>query len=570
MRQILDLLPRTFRLRGLWVAFTLLLRAGLNLFGIALLLPVLMLVLDSGATYNSGLLIRIYTALGFTSFRDFPLTVCVGVVAIIGLKCVAVFLLSRVERRYIYDLYRTLSRRLYIAYHDRGLPYIKRMSATVLSRNVNVLCLQFTVGVLKPAATICAEGLMLLLLFGALALYAPLAALLSAVVFLPATWIYYALVRNRIDRYGSRENQAQREKSRLVADTFNGYAEIEINGAFESILRAFDRTTDEVIRTRSKEAAMAQLPPILTETGLALSLAFLAAMSLHATQGQGQLMFGIFAVAALRLMPSVRNILSCWTTLRYNRHAIKVLHEALDFAEPAPQTAAQPRNANMHELLPFEHEITLRSMEFRFPNARARLFTGLDLEIRKGEYLGIRGRSGIGKTTLFKLLLGLYEPTAGSIEIDGVPLTPANRRAWQNRVGYVSQRLFITDGTLATNIALGEPEEKIDRQRVMEAIETAQLSEFVALLPKGIDTRVGEGGCRLSGGQRQRIGIARALYRRADVLLFDEATSELDTLTESEVSHAIACIAAHRPDMTIVAIAHHEAALEGCDRIIIL
>ena len=570
MKKILDLLPPAFRLRGLWVAFTLLLRAGLNLFGIALLLPVLMLVLDSEASNSSGFLIRIYKALGFDSLRDFPLTVCVAVVAIIGVKCVAVFLLTRIERRYIYDLYRTLSRRLYVAYHDRGLAYIKRMSAAVLSRNVNMLSLQFTAGVLKPAATICAEGMMLLLLFGALALYVPWAALLSAVVFLPAAWIYYAFVRNRIDQYGSSENRAQREKSRLVAETFNGYAEIEINGAFDTMLQSFDRATEEVIRTRSKEADVAQLPPILTETGLVLSLAFLAAISVHAAGGEGELMFGIFAVAALRLMPSVRNILSCWTTLRYNRNAIRVLHDALDGAAPDRKRDAEPRNDGKLPLLPFEHDITLRRMEFRYPNARARLFTGLDMVIHKGEYLGISGRSGVGKTTLFKLLLGLYEPTGGTIEIDGVPLTAANRRAWQNRLGYVSQRLFIAEGTLATNIALGEPGAPIDRQRVMEAIEMAQLSEFVAVLPQGIDTPVGEGGSRLSGGQRQRIGIARALYRRADVLFFDEATSELDSLTASEIAHAIACIASYRPDMTILAIAHHEAALQGCDRIIIL
>ena len=260
MKKIFDLLPPAFRLRGLWVAFTLLLRAGLNLFGIALLLPVLMLVLDSEAAHSSGFLIRIYKNLGFDSLRDFPLAVCVAVVVIIGVKCVAVFLLTRIERRYIYDLYRTLSRRLYVAYHDRGLAYIKRMSAAVLSRNVNMLSLQFTAGVLKPAATICAEGMMLLLLFGALALYVPWAALLSAVVFLPAAWIYYAFVRNRIDRYGSSESRAQREKSRLVADTFNGYAEIEINGAFDTMLRAFDRATEEVIRTRSKEADVASCP----------------------------------------------------------------------------------------------------------------------------------------------------------------------------------------------------------------------------------------------------------------------------------------------------------------------
>ena len=153
---------------------------------------------------------------------------------------------------------------------------------------------------------------------------------------------------------------------------------------------------------------------------------------------------------------------------------------------------------------------------------------------------------------------------------DGTPLTATNRRAWQNRIGYVSQRLFLTDGTFAANVAPGVPDAEIDRRRVTEALEAAQLGEFIASLPLGIDTPVGECGSRLSGGQRQRIGIARALYRRADVLFFDEATSALDSRTEGEINRSIAAIAARNPGLTLLVIAHRETSLEYCDRIITL
>ena len=150
------------------------------------------------------------------------------------------------------------------------------------------------------------------------------------------------------------------------------------------------------------------------------------------------------------------------------------------------------------------------------------------------------------------------------------PLTAANRRAWQNRIGYVSQRLFLTDGTFAANVAPGVPDAEIDRRRVTEALEAAQLAEFIASLPLGIDTPVGECGSRLSGGQRQRIGIARALSRRADVLFFDEATSALDSGTEEGINRSIAELSQHNRDLTIVVIAHRESSLEYCDRIITL
>ncbi len=320
MRSILRSLPAAFRRRGLRIAATLVLRAVLNLAGLAALLPVLTLVLDPAGFEGDGPLATVYVWSGVASPHTFALAVCGAVVGFIVLKCGVNFLLARAERRYIYDLYRTLSRRLYIAYHDRGLAFINNSNSSVLARNVNVVCLAFAAGVLRPAAAMIAEAMLFVLLFASLALYTPLAALLSVVIFLPAVWLYYALVRNRINRYGEQENRAQREKSRLVAETFRGYADIELSDAFPGMLRAFDRTMDEVVRTRSREADIGQLPQLFTEIGLAVGMALLAAVSFGG--GQSQLLFGVFAVAALRLMPSVRGIMSGWATIRYNRYTI--------------------------------------------------------------------------------------------------------------------------------------------------------------------------------------------------------------------------------------------------------
>ena len=658
MRSILRSLPAAFRRRGLRIAATLVLRAVLNLAGLAALLPVLTLVLDPAGFEGDGPLAMVYVWSGVASPRTFALAVCGAVVGFIVLKCGVNFLLARAERRYIYDLYRTLSRRLYIAYHDRGLAFINNSNSSVLARNVNVVCLAFAAGVLKPAAAIAAEAMLLVLLFGALMWYTPLAALLALAVFLPSIWLYYGLVRNRINRYGELENKAQREKARLVAETFRGYADIEINNAFPMMLRQFDRAMDQVIRTRLRETAIGLLPQTFTEVGLAVGMALLVALSLGDGDGRAQMLFGVFAVAALRLMPSVRNIMTGWTAIKYNRYTIGILRDAAadcppapatpnpgkaaarstrDFADTAPacgktpeaspvpgtstnapgqhntpeqhtfpgrsdtaecrETPAPSATPGPHstpattvaagnsgtpcnpgnpaadsirtpEKLPFSREIAVRDLRFRFADGGRELFHGLSLTIRKGERIGIRGASGAGKTTLFNLLLGLYEPTGGEIVIDGTPLTAANRRTWQNRIGYVSQSLFIADGSFAANVALGIPAGEVDRERVMQALRTAQLGELVAGLAKGIDTHVGECGCRLSGGQRQRIGIARALYRQADVLFFDEATSALDSRTEEEINRSIAGLAARDAGLTLVVIAHRESSLEYCNRII--
>ena len=338
MNETIGIIPRAFRRRGVWVACTLLLRAGLNFLGLAMLLPVLALVLDPGSLEGGGMLARAYDGLGFASQRSFALAVCAAVVGVIVLKSLLGLWLARVERNYIFALYRTLSRRLLVTYHDRGLPFVKASNSAVLARNVNVVCLAFAAGVLKPAAAIAAEAMLLVLLFGALMWYTPLAALLALAVFLPSIWLYYGLVRNRINRYGELENKAQREKARLVAETFRGYADIEINNAFPMMLRQFDRAMDQVIRTRLRETAIGLLPQTFTEVGLAVGMALLVALSLGDGDGRAQMLFGVFAVAALRLMPSVRNIMTGWTAIKYNRYTIGILRDAAADCPPAPAT----------------------------------------------------------------------------------------------------------------------------------------------------------------------------------------------------------------------------------------
>lgn len=565
MKELLKLIPPKFRRRGIGVACSLFVKAGLNLIGLAMLLPVLALALDPASLSGDGWMAACYRMSGCHSAEQFAWLTAGMIVGIVAVKCLMTFLLSRIERRYIYDLYTALSRRLYAIYHQRGLPFIKRQNSAVLARNVNVVCLSFTAGVLKPAATILSEVLLLILIFGALALVAPWASLLTAFIFLPSMWGYYRYVRQRINRYGEEENRAQREKSRVVAETFRGFTDVELNNAFPMMLRRFDEAMHEVVRTRSREADIALLPQMVTELGLAIGIALLAALSLTLGLGDGasQLIFGIFAVAAIRLMPSVRNILSSWTTIRYNRYTIGILKEA-----PTEELQAQP--SEEIDPLPFAHAITVSDLRFRFWDGEEELFDGLNLTIRKGEHIGFRGVSGVGKTTLFNLLLGFYTPTEGEIRIDGELLNDSTRKRWQQRVGYVSQSLFLTDGTFAENVALGTPSPEIDRGRVMQVLEMAQLGDFVRGLKQGVDTRIGECGCRLSGGQRQRIGIARALYRKADVLFFDEATSSLDAATEQEINHSIARLATEDKSLTLLVIAHRETSLEGCDRIITL
>ncbi len=559
---VLSIIPRQFRRRGVLVTVTILLRAVLNFIGLAALLPVLYLILDSEGIHSNRYLAAVYSRLGFTDEAHFAMAVAGAVVLFIALKCLINLGLYRIERDYIYALYRYLSRNLYIDYFNRGLSFVKKSNTAVLARNVNVVCYTFVAGVLRPLATIFSEAALFVLIFGAILLYSPAAAALTVLIFIPTAWLYFALIRKRANRYGEIENEAQRTKYRNVVETYRGYADIEISGAFPKMLSSFDRSIDTIIDVGARNATISALPQTFTEVGLALGMSLLVTLSVGLQSGDMKILFGIFAVAAFRLMPSVRNIMSAWTSLRYNRYTTEIIRDAGVCGKAADEESADA------ERFDFRDKISVEGLSFRFDDSDHDTLHGLSFEIARGERVGINGRSGAGKTTLFNLLLGFYTPTAGAIYIDGERLCDGNRRKWQNSIGYVSQSVFLADSTILANIALGEEEGKVDMARVNRAVEMASLKEFVDALPNGLHTRIGECGALLSGGQRQRIGIARALYKRAEVLFFDEATSSLDSQTEQSINEAVAALSRADKELTIVVIAHRESSLEYCDRVI--
>lgn len=562
MSRLWSIIPKSFRHSTLGVVLTIFLRAILNFVGIATLIPVLILIIDSDNIGSTGYLSWLYNALNFSSYQQFALAICVGVIVILLIKNIAILGLYRWERDYIYSLYKHLSTRLYRGYYHEGLGFVKRSNTAILNRNINVVSLTFVTGVLKPIATILGEGLLMVLIFIALLLYSPAVAVITIALFMPIVVIFYLMMRRRLNDIGERENVAQRTKGRIVAETFRGYADIEIGGAFAMNYKRFNDAIDEVVMLRKQHSSISMLPQIFTEVGLAVGFTLLIILSISGTTEDLTLLLGILAIAGVRLLPSLRSIMASWSSIRYNRYTIDTLAESSynDYSD----------DINTTERIDFKHSIELRNIGFGFDDATTPLLNDLSLTIGKGERVGIKGASGAGKTTLFNLILGLYRPTAGAIYIDGEVLCKDNIRKWQNSIGYVSQSVFIADGSLVENIAFGIEANDVDYNRINEVIELSDLKAFVSSLPNGVHTHIGEQGSKISGGQRQRIGIARALYKNPDILLFDEATSSLDDHTEENINNAISKISESNHSLTIVVIAHRESSLEYCDRIITL
>lgn len=562
LKKVLAIIPSQFYGRGVVVAITILLRALLNFIGITLFIPLLMLILDNKSMHQNEKIQALYDILGCNSDTQFTIIIAAGIVAAIAIKNIIALWLFRFERDFTYSLYSNLSRRLYIDYYRRGLAFARQHNSAELSRNVNFVCLNFVTGILKPIAMLCSEAILFALIIIALAILSIKAALLLIVIFLPTVWLYYFFIRRKLNRYGKAENEAHKSRFKSVTESFKGYADIEISNAFTQMLSAFNDSTDKLIAMRKHNATLSALPQSITETTLATGMAAIVIVGAY-IQGNIGLLFGIFAVAAVRLMPSVRNILSAVTAIRYNLYTLDTLQNIEDNAIANEQTS---------ERLRLREKIEINNLSFEYDGQQSKegasVIDNLSLTILRGERIGIKGASGAGKSTLMNLILGLYTPTSGEILIDGIKLDSTTRRKWQNSIGYVPQNVFIADSTLAENIALGIAPQNIDRQRVEEVLEMASLKQFTEGLAEGLDTMIGESGCRVSGGERQRIGIARALYSQPDILFFDEATSALDKETEQSVNKSIETLSVNNRNLTIVVIAHRETSLGYCDRII--
>jgi len=536
LKRIYRLLLPEERKTGGKVASAIFLTALLDFVGLAALLPILYYLLEGGQNQQA--------AMWF----------CLLAVGVILFKCLLTVGFSRFQNRYLLSLYRRLSFSLFSSYYRRGLLFIREQGSNRLGYEVNSMCFAFSQSILAPLLRMAGDGLLVLWVTIALLVYDYQTVLILYASFLPVMGIYIWGVRKRIRKYGMEEQQAKREQTKIVMDTFRGFAELEVNGAFPTRQATFLKRMDKITQSRVKQDTIMKLPLFLSELSVVLGLTILVTT----TSGDVKMLVGVFAISAFRLLPALRTLLSGWTSIQHALCCLDVIEEGL-------------KDSGENEVIPssqsisFEREISIRHLSYAYPHGET-VLKDFNLCIRKGEYVGFRGYSGVGKSTLFHFLLGLLKPTEGEIRIDDNVLTPDMQALWLHRVGYVPQEVFVFQGTLAENIALGRKE--VNKNRILQVLKQVNLGKWIQSLPNGIDTVLTESGGQLSGGQKQRIGIARALYKEMDVLLLDEATSALDNQTEKEINETLCQLRQIYNKLTILSIAHRESSLTYCDRII--
>ncbi len=346
-----------------------------------------------------------------------------------------------------------------------------------------------------------------------------------------------------------------------LQEGLGGIRDVLIDGSQSTYCETYRNADLRMRRAQGNSAFISASPRYAME---ALGMLLIAALAYGlAQQAHGISMaipvLGALALGAQRLLPVLQGAYVSWTEIRSAQSSLQDILEFLD--QPVPDHADQP---SAHALT-FNREISIKQLDFRYSSQTPYVLKQLSLTIAKGSRIGLIGTTGSGKSTLLDIVMGLLQPTEGTLEVDGQALTSANMRSWQARIAHVPQVIFLTDSSIEENIAMGVPHEKIDRERVRDAARQAQLSDIIETWPKQYQTFVGERGVRLSGGQRQRIGIARALYKQATVIIFDEATSALDSETEQAVMNAIESLS---HDLTLLIIAHRLTTLKNCTQIV--
>jgi ATP-binding cassette subfamily B protein len=415
--------------------------------------------------------------------------------------------------------------------------------------------------VIGPALALVSSGLMLIAILAALLSVEPM---ISIMAFSGFGLIYGFIIWTTRKQKTKNSQSIARESTQVIKslqEGLGGIRDVLIDGSQSTYCQIYQAADSPLRIAQGSNQFINQAPRFGVE---ALGMMLIAALAYALAQQSDGIakaipVLGALAIGAQRLLPVMQLAYASWSSIQGGQASLKDTLDLLD--QPLPDYADQPSVIP----LPFRKCIRLNQLSFRYDSQAQWVLKELDLQIVRGSRIGFIGTTGSGKSTLLDIVMGLLSPTEGTLEIDDQVITAKNHRGWQAHIAHVPQAIFLADSTIEENIAFGQPKLQIDHKRVKQAASQAQIAEIIETWPKGYQTFVGERGVRLSGGQRQRIGIARALYKKADVIIFDEATNALDNETEQAVMRAIEGLS---EDLTVLIIAHRLTTLKNCTQIV--
>ncbi|WP_347454492.1 ABC transporter ATP-binding protein [Acinetobacter thermotolerans] len=566
-KQLWQILSPLDKHKLFYVLILILIMALIESTGVISVMPFLAVLSNIEMIESNYYLNHLYKITGTSNKQNFILLL--GVISLTIVICSTLF---KILTQYAVNRFASLQRhyfatRLLQIYLQQNYEFFIQRNSSTLVKNILSEIDQLILNMILPVLTLISYGVVLIAMISILLLYDPFMAIITALVIGLFYVSIYTLVRKKLTRIGQEFTQANQVRYQVCQEALIGIKDVMINNAKQGYIDQFEQSSRVFARHIATRDTLGQVPLNIIETvgyGCLIGLAMILVVSGKEVSHIFPVL-GLYGFSAYRMLPAAQNIYRSISQIKFSGQIFSVLQA--EFSIENNKYLQCEHNQNL--TLNFEHSICIENISFSYPNRLDQpVLKDMSFNIPKNSSIGIVGKSGSGKSTLMDIMLGLLTPQDGQILIDGVKLNDQNIAAWRNLVGYVPQNIYLVDKTIAENIAFGIPKENIDLDRVEYVAKLAQIDDFIKnQLTLGYFSIVGERGVMLSGGQKQRIGIARALYKKPQVIFMDEATSALDKDTEEAVNEAIQRLAGK---VTLVIIAHRESAVANCSQIITL
>jgi len=534
-----------------------------EILGVASIIPFMALVGDMTQLQQDTFIAKFYQMSGINSESQFVfvLGICVLIMLFISM-IISVFTVWGLSM-FANKIGTEIADRLYAHYLNQDWLFHASGSSAQLTKKIATETMRVTGAVLVPLMQLNSKVILSLLMSISIFVYDPKVAAIGLSIFAISYFFLFKGVRNRLNKNGIAISEVNEERFRLMNEGFGGIKDVLLMGRDNDFIDRFNKTGKTLAYSQGINAALAQAPRYFVELlafGSMISLILYLIASHNGNLGMILPIISVYAIGTIKLLPAFQQIYSSIAIIRANIPAFESIQQDLYDSLIRGEKSKKVEQSYLYP----KKEISLEKVRFTYPNKKEPALDGLSISIPTNSVIGIVGPSGSGKSTLIDILLGLIEPDQGKLKIDDKIIDDKNCRSWQNTIGFVAQSIFLSEGSIAENVAFGIPNNEIDFKQVEYALKLAHLTELTKSLKEGIHTKVGERGIQLSGGQRQRIGIARALYHKAEVLMFDEATSSLDGITEKMIMEAIHNFSGQK---TIILIAHRLKTVQKCHKI---
>ncbi len=561
LKKISSLFDRKEKIEFLGIVMIAIFSALLQTVSIASIIPFTNLVMDQKLIFENNFLNYFYNLFNFSTTYSFTIFLGLLVLILIIFSNLIFALSIWLKISFVWKKNHNLSLDLLKKYLSFPYAYFLDKHSSDLTKNILSEVEQLTNSFFMPLLTLITSSIMVLVIFIILIVVNPVVALSAFVLFMIFYGLTFSYLKATLKERGEKRFQANTGRFTSVSEAIGGIKDIKALGRENYFFDKFSYHSSLFSKLQAWNYIVVNLPRYVIEI-VAFGGVIILILILMGLGGTGKEIIPIvsfFVFAGYRLMPALQEIFRSITHFQFNTATLNRIYddikEKTDLIEEV-------------EPLPFKKKISFNNVCFIYPNKKENVLIDITLEVPKGSSVGIVGATGGGKTTLIDLILGLFTPSRGSIKVDNQEINGSNIRRWQKNIGYVPQQVYLSDNTIACNIAFGIPSDQIDMNQIKRVAQIANIADFIEKeLPSGYNTFIGERGVRLSGGQKQRISIARALYHNPEILVFDEATSSLDNLTEKAVLKAIDNVAKLK---TMIIVAHRLKTIEHCDNLYLL